>query len=306
MEEAISNIEEFAANGHEQGNVGKMDQVYSRLLEKHPDLEFDSKIYNIRIKGYMNGQLFDQAIKLVAEMKEKGIARGSSTYVPVIGGLCRAEAADKLLQFFGDNKDEITGDVRMYNEVIFLFFKRNQTNAALQVYEGMRKKKIQPTNVTANIVINNLFKARRPQEAYNYFLAFRKEEGAIDGQTYNFMIKGLFIAKKYDEVLGLIPMLKEDGLSISPKMHAMIVDVYVFKNNIENAKGILRKILKMNHLQVIEFQYQYRRFSGSRSYQDVGFFGQKRSRRFGSYCSACECETVCDGWSSAVLPQKVL
>ena len=103
-------------------------------------------------------------------MKDKHVKRDSYTYVTVINRLCEDGAVHLLLPFFRKYENELVGDVRIYNEVILALFKANEPDTALEVYNSMISKEIQPSAVTVNILINNLFKVNRFKAAYDCFL----------------------------------------------------------------------------------------------------------------------------------------
>ncbi|KAL9239633.1 hypothetical protein vseg_013936 [Gypsophila vaccaria] len=222
--------------------------------ELEPDLDLVYRVFNKfvgagnapskTVYDSLHGALcklgrFDEAKKIVEDMKKSGYKPDNFTYSQEVFGLCksgRVDEACKVLEHM-----EVEGCVPNINTWTLLIdglIGANRMDLALTCFETMKKKDVSQSPETLYVLVKGFISKNEVLEAYRFFLELTTKEGELKPSldTCRLMIEKLAEDGKVEEALVVLGLMKKLGSRVHPTPITSYISKY---GTVGDAKRLL-------------------------------------------------------------------
>ncbi|KAL2935804.1 hypothetical protein RDABS01_018922 [Bienertia sinuspersici] len=214
---------------------------------------------------------FDEAKKIVEDMKNAGYKPDSTTYSQEVFGLCnmrRFEDASMVLKRM--EEEGCIPDIITWTVLIQCYGAAGLVDQALSFFAQMLEKNFKPNADLYLVLLNGFLSHNRVLDAYKFLVEVFYKVGPKPWQaTYKLVIDKLMEDGKLEEAFNLLDMMKEQGYSIYVKS----VVEYISKfGTLEDEKKLLGA-LSMNGVPPSTSAYEQQQQHSTDSVSVlVGFF----------------------------------
>jgi len=184
----------------------------------------DVYTYTAMISMCIYQQDVDRALRLVDEMRNKGIERNVHTYTALMNvcikcGKCQLalESYKKMLE------DGITPNVVTYNTLIDIYGKMGQWEQAVKVLVNMRSEGVEAVLRTYNTLIITCNMCNQPREALAVYNRLLSEGFSPNATTYNALISAYGKAGQLDKVMEVFEEMMRKGCERSVITYSSLI-----------------------------------------------------------------------------------
>ncbi|XP_024536953.1 uncharacterized protein LOC9662505 [Selaginella moellendorffii] len=171
----------------------------------------DSFTYSTLVAGFCNAKEIDQALVLVKEMMDSGIAAHVRAHNNLLLALFRAGRVSEGVEHFREMAKTCAPNKFTYGTVIDGLSKAQRMEEALDCLKEMHTTGLMPDVVNCNIVLNGLCKARKIDKAIELFLEMPSMGCEPTIVSYNTVISGLASIDKMDEAYKFFNSMIDNG-----------------------------------------------------------------------------------------------
>ncbi|XP_057450240.1 pentatricopeptide repeat-containing protein At3g22670, mitochondrial [Lotus japonicus] len=253
-----------------------VEHAHGVLLEFKSLIPLNSGSFNILMNGWCRVRNFDQARKVMEDMKEHGFVPDVFSYNSFIESYCHDKdfrKVDQVLEEMSENG--CPPNAVTYTIVMFALGKAGQLSQALEVYEKMKSHGIVPDTPFYSSLIFILGKAGRLKDACDVFEDMPKQGIVRDVVTYNTMISTACAHSREETALRLLKEMEERSC----------------KPDLETYHPLLKMCCKKKRMKVLKFLLEHM-FKNDLS-PDLGTFsllvhGLRKSGKLDHACSFFE------------------
>ncbi|KAL9243105.1 hypothetical protein vseg_017033 [Gypsophila vaccaria] len=219
-----------------------MDLAY-RVMNKCVDAGYNlsKKVYDGMHRILCKLGKFDEAKKIVHEMRNTGYEPDNVTYSQEIFGLCtqkRLEEASNLLDQM--EAEGCVPDLKTWTILLQGYCAADQVNEALSCFSKMISKNVNPDAETLDVLLYGFLSKNKVLGAYKFLVEMVNKCDIKPWQaTYKLMIEKLVEVEKAEEALELLSMMKKQGY---PPFPDPIVQHISKSGTIDDAKKVLKAI----------------------------------------------------------------
>jgi len=184
----------------------------------------DVYTYTAMISMCIYQQNVDRALRLVEEMRQRGIERNVHTYTALMNvcikcGKCQLalESYNKMLE------DGITPNVVTYNTLIDIYGKMGQWEQAVKVLVNMRSQGVEAVLRTYNTLIITCNMCNQPREALAVYNRLLSEGFSPNATTYNALISAYGKAGQLDKVMEVFEEMMRKGCERSVITYSSLI-----------------------------------------------------------------------------------
>ncbi|KAL4200074.1 hypothetical protein AMTRI_Chr03g54570 [Amborella trichopoda] len=146
--------------------------------------------FNVMIKAYGNGKMYDKACDLIDLMEDRGVFPDKCTYNSLVQILSCAELPDKAIYFVRKmQKEGFVNDCVPYCAVISSFARVGKTENAEDMYKEMVGFGVQPDVIVFGTLVNAFAELGCVKEATYYFDSMKSAGFSGNYVIYNSLIK---------------------------------------------------------------------------------------------------------------------
>ena len=140
-------------------------------LSKASGYPLDIPTYNALIGSYCWVHQFENAYKILSEMKNSKLGPNARSYEVIIHHLVKAKRTEEAYQVFRRMPEEsgCEPELNTYTMIVRMFFSERREAMALKVWEEMREKGVIPCMHMYSVLIKGLQRVGRMEEACFYF-----------------------------------------------------------------------------------------------------------------------------------------
>ncbi|XP_074316360.1 pentatricopeptide repeat-containing protein At3g48250, chloroplastic-like [Silene latifolia] len=226
---------ELMMDGPYKPSLSQVKSLLSRISNKedpNPDLVYrvankfvgagnapTKFLYDVAHRALCKLGKFDEAKKIVEDMRKLGYKPDNFTYHQKIIDLCRSNRFDEACKV--PEQMEVEGCVPNVNTWTLLIeghCKGLQMAQALSCLAKMKEKNFRPDPQTLLVLLNGFLSENKVLDAYKFFTEFIKTERRAQPShdTYNLMIEKLMEAGKLEEAFQVLGVMKESKIRVLP------------------------------------------------------------------------------------------
>lgn len=238
---------DVVANVVNRGSLGSEDMViFFNWANKQPLIPKDIHIYHILLKALGRRKFFKDMIKILHDMRVKGIKPSLETITIIMDSFLKARQVSKAIQIFR-NLEEIglscgTGSL---NVLLQCLCQRSHVGTANSILSSMRGKI--PFNVsTYNIIINGWSKFGRISEMERLLEAMVVDGISPDGFTFTHLIEGLGRAGQIDNSIEIFENMKGKGCIPDASSYNAMISNFISVGDFDEAMKYYKSMLSNN------------------------------------------------------------
>ncbi|CAK0895180.1 unnamed protein product [Prorocentrum cordatum] len=184
----------------------------------------DTRWYTKRMQAHARARQWMPALRLLDEMKAKGIPPDVITYSTLISACEKGKQTGRALELFEQMQTEgIVPDVITYNTAISACEKGRQSTRAWQLFEQMQKQGLSPNVITYNTLISACEKGKQTAQAFSLFQRMQLEGLRPDVITYNALISACEKGKRAEQALVLFERMRGEGVTPSVVTYSALI-----------------------------------------------------------------------------------
>ncbi|KAK9747845.1 hypothetical protein RND81_02G018500 [Saponaria officinalis] len=281
--EYVVQLFEFMMDGPYRPSVQHTTGLLTKISQElEPDLDLVYRVFNKFVgaghsptksfygglhKALCNLGKFDEAKKIVEDMRKSGYKPDNYTYSQEIFGLCKFGRLNKALKVL--ERMEVEGcvpNVKTWTLLIDCLIVANRMDLALSCFETMKAKNVCLSHETLSVLVKGFISNNKVLEAYRFFTELANIEGDLKPSldTCRLMIEKLAKGGKVEEALNVLRLMKKLRYRVYPQP----ITSYISKcGTIGDAKRLLTvlspnvKFLPKVYGKVIGAFYEQGRFS---------------------------------------------
>ncbi|KAK6156246.1 hypothetical protein DH2020_010494 [Rehmannia glutinosa] len=166
------------------------------------------------IDGLCKDRVIDSAVKLFAEMTEKGITPNIVTYNILVCGFCNLGRWREVKMFLKEMMDcKICPDVRTFSTLIDALCKEGLVDEAKDILHLMMERNVVPNVVSYTALMDGYCLQGRMIEARNVFDSMASTNTAPNINSFNILINGYCKKMKIDDAVHLFREMRLKGLT---------------------------------------------------------------------------------------------
>lgn len=223
-----------------QGFVTEAFRKNSEMLEK--GIGADVISYTVLMEGFSREENAEKAAGFLSKMRNEGLKPNIITYTVVILGLCRKGKLEEAYNIFKMIEDiGMVADELLYATLIDGACRKGDFDLVLDLLSDMDRKRISPSVVTYNIVVNGLCKFERTCDADEF------SKGVVgDVVTYSTLLHGYIGEKDVHGVLDIRRRFEEAGFSMDIVMCNILIKASFMVGAFEDAHALYKRMANMN------------------------------------------------------------
>eukprot|EP00971_Amphidinium_carterae_P116677 2310923-Amphidinium_carterae.1 len=207
----LGNMVRAAAAGGNMRQALHDMQVFPNLLTNHTPKS--SNAYTL--VGHSLGELgsrdvFPQALDLFAEMRKLGHDIDSFVCNTLVAALVQEDWVEQAAALVKDTPD--VTDPITYNTLMKGFSRAQSMDRCFEVFEDMRAKGIEPSQVTYGILLDGCVNLDMTDKAADIFEMMKQENCPMNVVLYTTLMKGFARAGKLDQAMKVYEQMKEAEL----------------------------------------------------------------------------------------------
>ena len=215
-----------------------VEDAHKVVLEFKSRIPLDSHSFNVLMHGWCKTRNFDNARKVMEEMKEQGFEPDVFSYTNFVQAYCHEKDFRKVDQVLEEMRaNGCTPNAVTYTSVMLSLGKAGQVSKALEVYEKMKSDGCVADTAFYSCLIFILGKTGRLKDACDVFEDMPKQGVVRDVVTYNTMISTACAHSREETALRLLKEM-EDGSC---------------KPNVETYHPLLKMCCKKKRMKVLKF-----------------------------------------------------
>nr|XP_027071727.1 pentatricopeptide repeat-containing protein At1g62680, mitochondrial-like [Coffea arabica] len=184
------------------------------FMEKGGRCRPHTAAYNTIIDGLCKDKMMDQALSLLHEMIEKGIAPNVITYSCLVRGLCNLSKWKDVEKLLTEMKAySIVPNVITFNILIDALCKEGQLEGAEEVLKIMIEQNQKPDNATYSALMDGYCLQGRMDEAKIVFDKMAASGLNPDVQNHSILINGYMKKMKVEAAMSLFQEIRHKGLT---------------------------------------------------------------------------------------------
>ncbi|KAK3433712.1 hypothetical protein EUGRSUZ_D01013 [Eucalyptus grandis] len=223
-----------------QGFVTEAFRKNNEMLEK--GISADVISYTVLMEGFSREENAEKAAGFLSKMRNEGLKPNIITYTVVILGLCRKGKLEEAYNIFKMIEDiGMVTDELLYATLIDGACRKGDFDLVLDLLSDMDRKRISPSVVTYNIVVNGLCKFERTCDADEF------SKGVVgDVVTYSTLLHGYIGEKNVHGVLDIRRRFEEAGFSMDIVMCNILIKASFMVGAFEDAHALYKRMANMN------------------------------------------------------------
>ncbi|KAK8946240.1 hypothetical protein KSP40_PGU013453 [Platanthera guangdongensis] len=204
----------------------------------------DSPVYTTMIGGFSKNFNLSDVLRVVDEMKGKGLDPDSATYTALICSLCRARRITDAEMLFQEMlRKGLTADAISYTALIDGYCKNGRIQEAFQAHNKMLRVGLVPNIVTYTALADGLCKHGELEAANELLHEICRKGFVLNLWTYNSLINGLCKSGNIEQAMKTLQDMEEAGLSPDAYTYTTLMDAYCKLGKLPRAHSLLREML---------------------------------------------------------------
>ncbi|ORX87358.1 TPR-like protein [Basidiobolus meristosporus CBS 931.73] len=216
-----------------EGDTAKMESLFEGMLANK--VSPNRMTFDILLNAHARHSRVDEVAATLERMKTWGVSVDSAAYDSLVGDSEKAQAASKV---------KLYDSVENCNRRIREFIARGDMDAAKNLYDEMKQKKIFPDTVTCNTLIFGWLSGGCFSEAVAFLEKMKEDRILPDKITYNSFVTAY--ARASDPKSALLFFNKMRGLGIVPdiKTFSSLIHAYVKCADMDRAQILFSQLLR--------------------------------------------------------------
>ncbi|XP_050227581.1 putative pentatricopeptide repeat-containing protein At5g43820 isoform X2 [Mercurialis annua] len=238
---------DVVANVLNWGNLGGESMVtFFNWAIKSPMIPNDIHTYNVLIRALGRRKYVDFVMKILIDVKVRGIDVNLETLSVVIDSFLRARRVYKAIQLFGNSKEYGFGyDTESLNVLLQCLCKRSHVGAANSYFNSV-KGKIPFNSSTYNIIIGGWSKFGRVTEMERVLEAMVEDGFDPDCNTFSCLLEGLGRADRTEDAVKMFNNLKEKDCLIDTGVYNAMISNFILCGNLDECMKFYRCMISSN------------------------------------------------------------
>jgi len=125
-------------------------------------------------------------------------------------GLGMAGLMDELMEVWETKLDRRS--LIDYNAILHQMVRNSKLDNVARIFNDMNTSGIEPTEVTANILMTGYGKAKQLDKCFDIFAAFKRKYGSLSAVAYNVLMGCCLMNKRPDKAIELMDKMKAEGV----------------------------------------------------------------------------------------------
>ncbi|XP_015895879.1 putative pentatricopeptide repeat-containing protein At5g43820 [Ziziphus jujuba] len=252
IEHALSNVGvelnlNVVAEVVNRGSLGSEDIViFSNWAIKQPLISKDIHFYHIILRALGRRKFFKDMIKILRDMRTKGINPNLETISIVMDSFLRARQVSKAIQTFR-NLEEVglNCETKTLNVLLQCLCQRSHVGTANSFLNSM-KGKIPFNGTTYNIVVNGWSKFGRISEMERLLDEMVVDGISPDSLTFTHLIDGFGRAGQIDKAIEIFENMKQGGCLLNTSSYNAMISNFIYVGDFDEATKYYRSMLSNN------------------------------------------------------------
>jgi len=223
-------------------NTNNGDYLQNVLEEmKNANVKPDERLFNLVINDLVKRKRIDHARDVIRTMEvEFKIPPSKITWSILMKGLGSVGHVDEMLAIFQKIPQQQLSEIE-FNTIMYMLIKNHRLDLAIDYFDMMNTSGIEPSNITANILMDGFGRARDLDKCFEIFDAF-KEKKKMGTISYNILMSCCMMCRRPDlAVEQLDKMQKETKQPINFLGWNIASDGIEKMNKLEQDFDILQK-----------------------------------------------------------------
>lgn len=217
-------------------------RMRSRRLGPNP------KTFAIIAERYVSAGKPDKAVKVFLSMHEHGCPQDLNSFNTILDVLCKSNRVEKAYNLFKVCKGRFKVDSVSYNIIANGWCLIKRTPKALEMFEEMLKKGLNPNLATYNIMLKGYFRAGQIKEAWEFFLQMKKRKCEIDVVTYTTLVHGFGVVGEIKRAQKVFNEMFGEGVLPSVATYNALIQVLCKKDSVENAIIVFEDLVRKGYM----------------------------------------------------------
>lgn len=195
-----------------RGNLGGEAMViFFNWAMEQPTCSKDIDSYHVIIKALGRRKFFNLMMKMLFDMRKRGIHPNSDTLSIVMDSFIRARQVSKAVKMLDNLEDfGLERDIETFNVLLKCLTRRSHVGTASSLVNKMRGK-LPFNSVTYNLMIGGWSRFGRVSEVERTLEAMVEHGLNPDSLTYSYILEGLGRAGQVDGAVKIFRELQEEG-----------------------------------------------------------------------------------------------
>ncbi|KAL9239634.1 hypothetical protein vseg_013937 [Gypsophila vaccaria] len=162
---------------------------------------------------------FDEAKKIVEDMRKSGYKPDNFTYGQEVLGLCKSGRVDEACKVLEHMEVEgCVPNINTWTLLIDCLIGANRMDLALSCFETMKKKDVTQSPETFSVLVKGFISKNEVLEAYRFLLEATTKESELKPSfdTFRLIMEKLAEDGKVDEALVVLRLMKKLGIRVYP------------------------------------------------------------------------------------------
>lgn len=172
----------------------------------------DEPIFNILMDQAVRKRNIDQVRAIMGKMEQYHVKPSNVTWNIYMRGLGMAGLIDELMQVWETKFETKTRSLIDYNAILHQMVRNGKLDIVARIFNEMNTSGIEPTEVTANILMTGYGKARQLDRCVDIFNAFKRKYGSLSAVAYNTLMGCCLMNKRPDRAIELMDKMKAEGV----------------------------------------------------------------------------------------------
>ncbi|XP_010532566.1 PREDICTED: pentatricopeptide repeat-containing protein At3g22670, mitochondrial [Tarenaya hassleriana] len=227
-----------------ENSVEHANEAFLELNDSFPP---NVATFNILIHGYCKARKFDDARRMMDEMRKHGFLPDEVSYTSFVEGYCREKDFRRVYEILEEMQENgCRSNSVTYTIVMHALGKAKQVGEALGIYERMKQEGCVLDAMFYSSLIHILSKTGRFKDATEIFEDMTKQGVPREVLTYNTMITAACDHSQEEMAIGLLKRMGEESCGPDIDTYAPLLKMCCQKKRVKLLRLLLHHMVKNN------------------------------------------------------------